>query len=82
MPEPSPTRDDVRALILAHVETPLAADDLAADLPLGEQGVGLDSIAIVELLLEGEERWGVPVLDLIEGPPLRVGDVVEHFAGP
>jgi acyl carrier protein len=74
--------DDVRALILAHVETPVAPEDLTDDLPLGEGGVGLDSIAVVELLLEGEERWGVPVLDLIEGPPLRIGDVVEHFARP
>ena len=77
MPAPP---DDVRALILAHVEAPMAPEDLADELPLGEGGVGLDSIAIVELLLEGEERWDVAVLDLIEGPPLRVGDVVEHFA--
>jgi acyl carrier protein len=70
----------VRELLLEHVETPLDADELGDELPLGDDGLGLDSIAVVEVLLACEERWDVSPVDLIEGPPLRIGDVVDHFA--
>jgi acyl carrier protein len=84
--EPTRTRAEtgaaVRKFLLGHLETPRNADDLPDDLPLGDQGLGLDSIAVVEVLLECEERWDISPLALIEGPPLRIGDVVDHFAVP
>ena len=50
---------------------------LAPDLPLGSAGLALDSIALVEVLLECEEVFSVPLAaDLLSGPPLTVGALV------
>ena len=84
MPEPAPTRAEtaatVRELLLNHLESPRTADELPDELALGDDGLGLDSIAVVEVLLECEERWDISPTALIEGPPLRIGDVVDFFA--
>jgi hypothetical protein len=46
---------------------------LPDDLRLGAGGLGLDSIAMVELLLDCEQRFGVHTAGLLEGAPLTVG---------
>ena len=47
---------------------------LTPDLPLGADGLGLDSIALVEVLLECEEAFGIDLAtDLLAGAPLTVG---------
>jgi acyl carrier protein len=46
---------------------------LSDDLRLGAGGLGLDSIAMVELLLDCERRFGVCTAELLEGAPLTVG---------
>jgi acyl carrier protein len=39
----------------------------------------MDSIALVELLLDCEERFGIPrPVELLEGEPLTVGRLVTH----
>ena len=52
------------------------------DVPLGEGGLGLDSIEIVELVLNCEERAGLPPGQaealLEEGVP-TVGRLIEHL---
>jgi len=71
--------DSVRDLLLAR--SPLACKDagLADDLPLGTGGLGLDSIALAELLLECEARFGLATAaELLAGPPLTVGRLVAH----
>ncbi|HEV2844085.1 MAG TPA: phosphopantetheine-binding protein [Thermoanaerobaculia bacterium] len=73
------TAEAVRDLLRARA--PLARDrsDLPDGLPLGPGGLGLDSIALVELLLDCERRFGIPrPVDLLEGPPLTVGLLVSH----
>lgn len=51
--------------------------DLSDDLRLGSGGVGLDSIALVELLIDCGERFAVsPPVVLLEGGPLTVGRLV------
>lgn len=57
---------------------PLA--ELRDETPLGEDGLGLDSVDIVEILLVCEERHGVAIDGLLEGPPLTFGRLVDHFA--
>jgi hypothetical protein len=48
---------------------------------LGSDGLGLDSVEIVELLLGCEERCGTLVGGLLDGGgPLTFGRVVDHFA--
>lgn len=55
---------------------------LSDDLSLGSDGLGLDSIEIVELLLECEERLGngTWVDEVLEAGPVRIGNLIEHLA--
>jgi hypothetical protein len=59
------------------------ADELlAGHVPLGSEGLGLDSIEIVELLLECEERLGGGngADDLLEAGPISIGDLIARLA--
>lgn len=76
---PDSTTQTVHALL--RERAPLAQDrfDLSDDLPLGPGGLGLDSIALVELLIECERRFGIPrPTDLLEVSPLTVGRLVSY----
>lgn len=65
----------VREIVRAHA--PGSVDD---DMPLGADGLGLDSIAIAEVVLECEVRLGVPVSALLESrEPLTVARIAEHL---
>jgi acyl carrier protein len=71
--------DTVRDLLRSRA--PLARDraDLPDDLRLGTGGLALDSIALVELLLDCERRFGIrAATELLEGEPLTVGLLVAH----
>jgi acyl carrier protein len=47
--------------------------EIGGDLPLGTGGLALDSIAIVEVLLACEERFGIVIAtELLAGKPLTV----------
>jgi len=80
-----------RGTVVAAVRDALIAlwparfGDVAIDEPvsLGDAGLGLDSVDIVEFLLECEDRLGGPSTEglLAEGP-VTVGRVIDHFAGP
>ena len=52
----------------------------AANPPLGANGLGLDSIAIVEVLLEVEEHFRIAVVDddLLANDPLTIEAVAAH----
>jgi acyl carrier protein len=70
---------EVRDLLRERVPLARELDELPDALPLGAGGLGLDSIALVELLLECEERFRLPpALSLLEGPPLTIGLLVAH----
>jgi acyl carrier protein len=76
-------RAGVAGVVLDHLVAVCAgrvhADGLADDTRLGRDGLGLDSIEIVELLLACEERYGTSVEPLLDGGPLTFGRVVDHF---
>lgn len=55
--------------------------ELGDDTDLGSEGLGLDSVEIVEVLLGCEERYGGSVGALLEGAPITFGRLVDHFAG-
>jgi acyl carrier protein len=66
--------EEVRELLKAR--TPLAPERaaLSEDLRLGAGGLGLDSISLVELLLDCERRFGVSPAELLAGEePLTIG---------
>jgi acyl carrier protein len=71
---PAATLIEDAVVDLLRSRCPLAGSGpLPDDLRLGAGGLGLDSIAMVELLLECEQRFGVPTAELLEGAPLTVG---------
>jgi acyl carrier protein len=56
-----------------------AGEPLPGDVALGADGLGLDSIAIVEVLLECEDRFGVRTYTLLEGEPLTLTRLATHL---
>jgi acyl carrier protein len=69
--------DALREVLRAR--TPLAPEraGLSEDLRLGAGGLGLDSISLVELLLDCERRFGISPAELLAGvEPLTVGHLL------
>lgn len=46
------------------------------DAELGAKGLGFDSIAIAETLLDCEKRFGMTFTDLLDGNPITVGSLI------
>jgi acyl carrier protein len=65
----------VREIVASHAATN-AFDDATQ---LGSGGVGLDSIAIAEVLIACEERFGVEIADLLGGDPVTIARIVERI---
>ena len=78
-------RDDiaarVRELLVTRWPGRFHRAQLADDVSLGEEGLGLDSIEIVELLLElGEEGDSTKAEDLLDAGPISIGRLIDHLA--
>lgn len=71
--------DAVREIVMRHLP-PGRVDSLRDDLSLTGDELGLDSIAVAEVLLELEDRFGVRLAALLESGPITIGDVREHLA--
>jgi len=69
-------------MLVARSSRSLEPEAMTDDLPLGPEGIGLDSIAIAELLLDCEGRFGVDGMGLLVHPeqPLTVRHLVDHVA--
>ncbi|MBT8493507.1 MAG: acyl carrier protein [Deltaproteobacteria bacterium] len=52
---------EVRGLILARAPRSWKEHELDYELPLMKEGLGLDSVAVVEILVACEDRFGVRV---------------------
>jgi acyl carrier protein len=74
---PGAVENAVRDLLRSRASLARGLAELPDDLRLGAGGLGLDSISLVELLLECERRHGLRgVTELLEGPPLTVGILI------
>lgn len=71
----------VRSFVRARASRIAADGALPGDLALGADGLGLDSIAIAEVLLDCEHRFGVSVVSLLEDEPLTLTRLVAHLTG-
>jgi acyl carrier protein len=70
--------DDVLSGVYAILNKRNRGLELQTDTLLGSGGMGLDSIALVEVLLECEDRFGVEAAsEALAGSPLTVGSLVE-----
>lgn len=76
--------ETVRDLVRSRAPLARVHSELADDLRLGPGGLGMDSIAMVELLLDCEQRFGFRPGswrpgELLEGPPLTIGRLAAHL---
>jgi acyl carrier protein len=53
----------VKAAIVRSLHLPIAPESIGDDLPLFGEGLGLDSVDALELVLELEREFGVKVTD-------------------
>lgn len=49
-----------------------------ADPPLGTEGLGLDSIAIADVILDCETTFGRSFVELLDERPLRVSSLIRR----
>jgi acyl carrier protein len=70
---------DVDRLIKSRLPSCTRGIEITEDMPLLGEGVGFDSVGLVELFLKLEEYFGIPFpVDLIEKEPLTVGVIIDH----
>lgn len=71
---------DVDRLIKGRLPSSLRGIELKEDVCLLDEGLGLDSVGLIELFLVLEEYFKVPFpVELIEKDPLTVGGVIDHI---
>ena len=77
MIEPSDVREQLHRLLRRHAPAATAGTLLDDDLALAEDGLGLDSVGLVELLLACEDLFGAGfAAKLLAETPLTVGKLV------
>jgi acyl carrier protein len=83
MPPHADLGTTVRELLLERWPGRFTPAQLTDDVSLGERGLGLDSIEIVELLLDCDDRFGLAANpdDLLDGGPITVSRLVEQLGG-
>ena len=55
--------EQVKAAIVRCLRMPIAPDEIQDDMPLFDQGLGLDSIDALEIVLELQRSFGVEIAD-------------------
>jgi acyl carrier protein len=71
----------VREIIEATWPQRFAPGQVRDDTPLGEDGLGLDSVEVVEVILACEEQAGRRATEaLFAALPLTPGRIARHFA--
>jgi acyl carrier protein len=73
-------RTDIKLAIVRSLRLPIAADEIGDDVPLFGEGLGLDSIDVLELVLELERSFGVSITDEATGARvLRTVNTIAEF---
>ena len=76
---PAAATETVLRLIEARAPLAMRGTPLQTELALGAGGLGLDSIAVVELLIECEAAVGIPFPpSLFDDGPLTIHRLVTH----
>lgn len=77
---PDSLKGDIKRAIVRSLRLPISADEIADDTPLFGEGLGLDSIDVLELVLELERGFGVLISDEKTGMEvLRSVDSIAAF---
>ena len=69
---------EIKQAIIRSLRLPIAADEIGDSTPLFGDGLGLDSIDVLELVLEIERSFGVAIAD--EQTGMKVLGSVETIA--
>ena len=73
-------RTDIKLAIIRSLRLPITVDEIGDDVPLFGEGLGLDSIDVLELVLELERSFGVSVGDEATGARvLRTVNTIAEF---
>jgi acyl carrier protein len=77
---PDTLKADIKQAIVRSLRLPITVEDIADDMPLFGEGLGLDSIDVLELVLELERSFGVSIGDEQTGVEvLRTVDTIAAF---
>src|SRR4051794_11263640 len=60
---PDSLKRDIKEAIVRCLRLPIAVEDIGDDTPLFDEGLGLDSIDVLELVLEIERSFGATIGD-------------------
>jgi len=74
-------KHDIKQAIVASLRLPISPDEIQDDAPLFGEGLGLDSIDALELVLEIERRFGVAITDEQTGNAVlrSVNTIADHI---
>ena len=73
-------REDIKKAIIRSLRLPLTVAEIGDDVPLFGEGLGLDSIDVLELVLELERSFGVAIRDEETGARvLRTVNTIADF---
>ena len=61
--ESDPFKTEIKQAIIRSLRLPITAADIGDDVPLFGEGLGLDSIDVLELVLELERAFGASITD-------------------
>ena len=60
---PESLEDEIKQAIVRSLRLPIAPAEIGTSMPLFDEGLGLDSIDVLELVLEFERAFGVSITD-------------------
>jgi acyl carrier protein len=71
---------EIKEAIVRSLKLPMKPEDIGDDMPLFDEGLGLDSIDVLELVLELERSFGVTIADQDTGVKvLRTVDTIAAY---
>jgi acyl carrier protein len=71
---------EIKAALVRSLRLPMQPDEIGDNMQLFGEGLGLDSIDVLELVLELERSFGVTIADQDTGTRvLRSGDTIAAF---
>ncbi len=76
-----PLKVQIKQAIVRCLRLPIAWEEIGDDTPLFDEGLGLDSIDVLELVLEVERTFGVAITDEQTGIKVlrSVDTIAEHI---
>jgi len=82
MPDPSTNlKEEIKQAIVRSLRLPIAPESIEDDVSLFGEGLGLDSIDVLELVLEIERTFGVAISDEETGARVlrSVDTIADHI---